>query len=249
MIGSAVMVRVESQTRSLDSRATEEIVYPDTDGQPMGETEFHVVATLHLYDALRHFFRNTPDVYVIADMFLYYEEGNPRANKAPDVMVVKGVEKRKRRTFKTWEEHAAPCVIFEVTSKSTMVEDMISKSMLYASLGVREYFLFDPLQEYLDNSLMGFRLEGNEYVAMQPDEDGLLFSQELGVALTVQEHLVRILDPHTHQPVPALDEAVAKAEQEAQRAEQEAQRAEQERRRAEVAEVEIARLRAMLKDA
>ncbi len=57
-------------------------------------------------------------------MFLYYKEGNPRANKAPDVMVIKGVEKHKRRTFKIWQEQAAPCVIFEISSRSAI-------SMLY----------------------------------------------------------------------------------------------------------------------
>jgi len=247
-------VLVEEYTHITSSnREQSEIIYPDSDGEPMGETEFHVIATLHLYDSLRHFFRNNPDVYVIADMFLYYEEGNPRANKAPDVMVIKGVEKRKRRTFKIWEEHASPCVIFEITSKSTMVEDMVSKSILYASLGVNEYFLFDPLREYLEEPIIALRLEGKDYVPIQPENDGLLFSKELGIFLSVQDDLVRIIDPQTRQLVPGLSEAIARAEQEAQRAEQEvqraeqeAQRAEQERHRAEAAEEELARLRAIL---
>ena len=243
---SDVLIAEYPQITSPDRKDVEEIVYPDSDGEPMGETEFHVIATLHLYDSLRHFFRKNPDIYVAADMFLYYEEGNPYANKAPDVMVIKGVEKRKRRTFKIWEEQAVPCVIFEITSKSTIVEDMIPKSFLYASLGVREYFLFDPLKESLNDALVGFRLQNGEYTPIQPDSDGFLRSEELGILLTVQNELVRIIDPQTRQQVPALTEAVERAEQEAQRAEQEAQRAEQERRRAEAAEAELARLRAMM---
>jgi Uma2 family endonuclease len=254
-----VLIEEHAHTTSF-VREQPEVIYPDSDGEPMGETEFHVIATLHLYEALRHFFRNDPNIYVAADMFLYYEEGNPRANKAPDVMVIKGVEKRKRRSFKTWEEHASPCVIFEVTSKSTMVEDMVNKSTLYASWDVHEYFLFDPLHEYLEKPLIGLRLAGKEYVSLQPDSDGFLFSEELGILLGVEDDIVRIINPQTRQPVPALDEAITKAEQEAQRAnqeaqradqeahraEQEAQRADQERQRAEVAEAELARLQAII---
>jgi Uma2 family endonuclease len=215
------------------------IIYPDSDGEPMGETEFHVIAILHLYDTLRHFFRDRVDVYVAANMFLYYEEGNPDARKAPDVMVIKGVDKHKRRTFKTWEEHAAPWVVFVITSKSSWLEDLVSKSALYAWLGVVEYFLFDPLREYLDQSLQGFRLTGKEYTPIPAHADGSLFSAELGVWLRPEGDLLRIIDPQTGKAMPALDEAILQAEQEAQRAEQEAQRAD-------AAEAEITRLRALV---
>jgi Uma2 family endonuclease len=216
-----------------------EIVYPDSDGEPMGETGFHVRATMHLYNSLRHFFRDKTDVYVAADMFLYFKKGDPKAVKAPDVMVIKGVDKHERRIFKTWEEHTVPCVVFEVTSKSTMIEDLVAKSILYASLGVREYFVFDPLKEYLENRLAGFYLEGEEYIPLQPDDKGLLFSKELGIILTAEEDILRIIDPHTNRPIPGLDEAIEMVEQEAQRAEQE-------KHRAETAEAELARLRAII---
>jgi Uma2 family endonuclease len=225
-----------------------EIVYPDSDGAPMGETETHVIATFDLYNALRHFFRNTPDVYIAADMFLYYQEGNPRATRAPDVMLIKGVKKHKRRSFKVWEEHATPCVIFEITSKETMIEDTITKSMLYASLGVREYFLFDPLKEYLETGLTGFALQDGIYLPLEPDNEGFLFSKELSIFLVVDEERLRLVDPRNHRLIPDLDEAILRADQEAQRADQEAQRAEQERRRAEAAEIELARLQTLLQN-
>jgi Uma2 family endonuclease len=228
------------------ARKDAEVVYPDSDGEPMGETGFHVHATLHLYGALLNFFCHAADVYVVADMFLYYEEGNPRACKAPDVMVIKGVDKHERRTFKTWEEQAVPCVIFEMTSKSTMVEDLVVKSILYASLGIREYFVFDPLHEYLENQLIGFCLEGKEYIPIQPTNGSSLFSKELRLILTPEEDILRLIEPDTGKPVPDYVESLAIAQQEAQRAEQETQRAEQERKRAEVAEAELARLRAMI---
>ena len=95
-------------------------MYPDSDGKPMGETGFHVRAILHLYGALTLFFQQRGDIYVAADMFWYYQEGNPRANKSPDIMVIKGVGNHERRSFKSWVENALPCVIFEISSASTM---------------------------------------------------------------------------------------------------------------------------------
>lgn len=208
-----------------------EIDYPDSDGKPMGETEFHVIAILHLYAALQEFFSNRDDVYLAADMFLYYEEGNRYANKSPDIMVIKGVPKHKRRTFKVWEERAHPCVIFEMTSKTTAAAD-IAKCSLYARLGVREYFLFDPLREYLEQGLLGFRLEQGEYVEILPDGDGRLFSEELELFLYQEEELLRAIQPQANQPLPSFPDAMRLARQEAQRAEQEAQKAEQEAQRA-----------------
>ncbi len=199
----------------------------------MGETGFHVHATLHLYGALRQWFQHRDDVYVASDMFLYYEEGNPHVKKAPDVMMIRGVPSHERRIFKTWEEQAAPCVIVEVTSKSTMAEDMFTKSRLYAELGVQEYFLFDPLHEYLSQALLGFRLEDTHYVPIAADDNGQMESRELGIQLCPEGSILRLTDPHTGKRIPSLEEAALWAEQEAQRAEQEAQRAEQATQRAE----------------
>jgi len=207
------------------------IEYPASDGKPMAETEVHVLAILQLLSALRHFFRKQ-DIYVIGNIFLYYQEGNPKAHKAPDVMVVKNVGKQDRRSFKVWEENAMPCVVFEVTSKETKSEDTVSKPSLYASLRIREYFLFDPLHEYLDEQLMGYQLVGNEYILIPANEDGEIFSTELQAILRPEGKLLRIVDPQTSMPVPSLDEAIDMAEQEAQRAAQEAQRAAQETQRA-----------------
>jgi Uma2 family endonuclease len=228
------------------SKPTDPVFYPETDGQPMGESEWHVIATLYLLSALRNFFAVRNDIYVVADMFMYYEEGNPSASKAPDVMVVKNVEQRKRRIFKVWEERAVPCTIIEVTSKSTWAEDTIRKSSLYARLGVTEYFLFDPLHEYMDDQFMGFRLEDGEYTPIEPTADGSIFSQELEVILRPDGDLLRVINPATDRIVPGMEDTYTYAEQSEARAQQETQRAEQEAQRAQTAETELKRLRTEL---
>lgn len=96
-----------------------------------------------------------PDVYVSGALMLYYEAGNPSAVVSLDVFVVKGMKKGLRRVYKLWEEGRAPCVVIEMTSRSTRLEDQGNKRALYAMRGVRECFMFDPLGEYMQPPLRG----------------------------------------------------------------------------------------------
>jgi hypothetical protein len=180
-------------------------------------------------------------------MFLYYEKGNPRAKKAPDVMVIRGVEKYKRRIFRTWEEKSVPCVIFEITSDSTKDEDLNGKYALYASLGVREYFMFDPLREYLKSGLRGFRLKGNIYVPVLPDMKGQIFSRELETFLLPGGDMLHVIDPQTGRPVPSHSESLFYAGQAEARADRESVRAEQAEKLAESEKQRADRLAAKLR--
>jgi hypothetical protein len=69
--------------------------YPESDGKPMGETDLHRDLMTDLIFALKWFLRSTR-AYVAGNLFIYYEEGNPRAAVAPDVFVALGVEQRRR---------------------------------------------------------------------------------------------------------------------------------------------------------
>lgn len=178
-----------------------EPLYPDRDGKPMGETGFHVDALLNLRQALQDYFRNRSDVYVGGNIFFYYEKGNPAANKCPDVMVIKGVGNHERCSFKTWEENAVPCVIVENSSQDTIKEDLGLKKMLYASLRIAEYFLFDPEGICLDPPLQGFRLAGSTYVPLTAAEDCGLMSEELGLRLVPEGINLRLIDSQTDQPI------------------------------------------------
>jgi Uma2 family endonuclease len=225
--------------------------YPESDGKPMGETDFHVSVILYLRQALAHYFRQVADVYVAADMFLYYEEGNPGSVVAPDIFVVRGVAKHKRRTFKIWEEGAVPCTVIEVTSLGSRLEDLGTKRVVYEMLGVREYMLFDPLGEYIAPRLRGYRLAGEQYQPLIPAADGSLCSEELGLIFRPEGDLLRVVVAETGDLLLDLSEAMdraevanQRAEVEAERARAEAERARVEAKRADCAESELVRLRA-----
>lgn len=166
-----------------------QIQYPESDGKPMGETDVHRDEMMRIIELLKEFFRGE-QVYVSGNLLLYFEQGKPRKFVVPDAFIVKGLPPHSRRVYKLWVERKSPDLVIETTSRKTRRKDTKEKPELYARLGVKEYFLFDPHQEYLDPPLQGHRLEGASFAAIAPDQDGSITSQELGLRLCVDgEHL------------------------------------------------------------
>ena len=248
---------------SLRSPLPAPVEYPGSDGRPMAETAVHRECIIHTISGLQEHFAARPDVCVGGDMFVYYEEGNPRASVVPDVFVAVGAVKDELReggwrdTYKLWEEPKGPDFVLEVTSRSTRREDQVRKRALYARLGVGEYFLYDPKGEYLVPALQGMRLCDGGYEALGPErlEDGALgvWSEALGLYLCRRGRALRLHDPvagrdlRTHR-----EEAAARRTAEARLAEEEAARRTAEARLAEEAaarratEARVAELEALL---
>ena len=213
-----------------------QIEYPESDGKRMAETPAHRKAMTDTIEMLTDFFRDAPNVYVSGNMMMYYEEGDPTASVSPDVFVVKGVPKGERRTYKLWVEKRPPNVVFEFTSRSTRLEDSGNKKALYAMLGVREYFVCDPLGEYLEPPLQGFVLERGEYRRLPAESDGSVMSDELGLRLKLEGNQLRLC-------VAATGERLltpAEAQEKAREAEQKLAQAQEEIERL---KAELARLR------
>ncbi len=181
-----------------------DLEYPSSDGLPMAESDAARDYLIYGVEALSLHFQNRTDVYISGNLFIYYEQGNPKAVVAPDVFVVFGVEKKKRLSYKLWTENQkVPDFVLEVTSKSTVSEDQGTKKGLYAYLGIKEYFQYDPTADYLKPSLQGFRLVQGVYLPIpSKTESGelLVFSEVLGLELQRQQNgEMRFIDPSTGQ--------------------------------------------------
>jgi len=169
------------------------IEYPESDGRPMGETDWHIESTLRLRELLKYRYRGQ-NVYVASDLLLYYKEGVPQDYVVPDGFVVLDCSQHRRRIFQTWKEQRVPNVVFEFTSKSTCRSDQVFKPRIYAEIGVAEYFLYDPQDEYLNPCLQGYRLaEEGSYVRIDFNADGRLECQQLGLTLESASDGVLIL--------------------------------------------------------
>ncbi|MCS6923534.1 MAG: Uma2 family endonuclease [Fimbriimonadales bacterium] len=203
-----------------------EIVYPETDGQPMANNTTQANVMTLLKDNLEAMFADREDVFVAMDLFWYPVEGRPDIRTAPDVMVVLGRPKGHRGSYKQWEEgNIAPQVVFEVVSPGNTLADWGFKYAFYDRFGVQEYYIYDPdtgqwygalrkgeLLEPIENMegwvspLLGIRFERG-----QDDDPGVYDSEG--------NRFVRFEEVKA-----ALRAAIARAEQERQRAERLAQR-------------------------
>ena len=192
--------------------------YPTSDGKPMAETDYHRDLMLALIQTLRAYYAADPQVYVSGNILLFYEPGNRRRHVSPDVLVVKGVPKADRLNYLVWEEGQPPDLVIELTSSSTRSKDTKKKFQLYQdTLKVAEYFLFDPMGDYLDPPLQGYQLQRGKYVAIQPIE-GRLPSDVLGLHFERHDKVLRVYDPATGRWLPTEEERTAQAEEQAEQA-------------------------------
>jgi hypothetical protein len=199
----------------------------------MGDTDFHNLALMDLRQGLEDHFADVLDVYVASNLILYYEKGDPSKRRDPDVLFARGVGKHRRRFFRTWEERAVPRVLWEVASRRTWRTDIGDKRWLYASIGIREYFVFDPEARYLDPPLQGFCLTRGKSVLIKPNADGSLTSKELGLRFLADGERVRMFDLKSGREILTRKERV----------EMEQRRADRERQRADELAAELERLR------
>ena len=192
----------------------DEVILPESDGQPMAETDTHRDEMVDLIEALKEWFRTEAQVYVSGNLLVYYDPHDLNRRVAPDVFVVRGVPPHRRRYYKVWEEGQAPDVVVEVSSYSTWDQDTVFKRGLYAQLGVAEYVLHDPTRDYLTPPLQGFRLQGEEYVPVVA-AGGRIWSEVLQLEWRLEADLLRLYDPvtETYLLSPA-EQAVARREAE-----------------------------------
>ena len=219
------------------------IEYPTEDGVPLAESDYQAIPLMYAVTGLRDYFRRRPDVYVSGNLLVYYEEGNVDASVAPDVFVVFGVPSHRRPIYKVWEEGKSPDFVMEITSNHTRDEDEGPKRELYESLGVREYWQYDPTGDYLEPRLRGMRLMGGEYEELTETRLGdgtlVMYSAVLGLEVRVEEGGLRFRDPETGESISTFTELRQGRQQERQarqQAEQAQRQAEQAQRQAEQAQ-------------
>ena len=207
----------------------ETIDYPDSDGLPMAESESQFWPILYVGSALDRYYQARDDVYVVGNLLLYYQEGDPGKSISPDLMVVLGASKHIRSSYRLWEEPKAPDFVLEIASESTHRIDRGEKRDLYAGMGVSEYWQYDPVGDYLEPPLLGFRLVEGRYapISAAAQEGGMLAlrSEVLGLELRLTSgapvrEALHFYDPLRGEYLRTYREAEARLEQAEDRLEQ-----------------------------
>jgi Uma2 family endonuclease len=174
--------------QEINARKAPDLVYPDSDGQPMADNTLQFQWIVTIKENLEILFADNPDVFVAGDLLWYPVEGQPKIRRAPDAMVVFGRPKGYRGSYKQWEEkNIAPQVVFEVLSPGNTISEMAKKLEFYKQYGVEEYYLYDP---YVMD-LGGWLRENNELNGIETINNwesprlGIRFETSIGTPLRI----------------------------------------------------------------
>jgi Uma2 family endonuclease len=212
----------------LSSSHQKDIIYPESDGQPMADNTKQFELIVLIKKNLDLLFDNNPNVFVAGDLLWYPVEGDNRTRRAPDVMVIFGRPKGDRGSYLQWQEdNIPPQVVFEILSPGNGAREMISKYKFYERYGVEEYYLYD----LETGELTGWLRCGDELAEIEQMIGWV--SPRLGVRFEVSDDELQIYRPDGQR-------FLSYSELDQQR--------QQERQRAEQAEAELQALRALLQE-
>jgi Uma2 family endonuclease len=202
----------------LQPSSTPEVIYPDSDGNPMADNtkQFRWIVTIK--ENLEWLFANEPNVFVAGDLLWYPTEGDNKTRVAPDVMVVFGRPKGDRGSYKQWaENNIAPQVVFEILSPGNTQGEMNRNLLFYDRFGVEEYYIYDP-----DRNDFSGCLRTENLLNVIESIDGWI-SPRLNIRFELSQEKLQIYRPDGKSFL-TYTEIAQRAEQAEQRAEQAEQR-------------------------
>lgn len=223
-----------------------------TEGEKVPEAPRQRVVRFDIVSPLDVKYARRPDVFVASDMFVHSHQTDERGaeivvSAAPDLLVAFGAAAPERGHYAIRDAGKAPDFVLEILSSSTWTTDVEDKPGIYRSMGVGEYFLFDP-DDRLQPCLQGCALRDGRYRRLPPTrmaDGGLrLRSEALGLDLCAvgPRPDLRWHDPQTRRHLPTHEEDAA-----ARRAAEDQAAAEATARAA--AEAQVARLQEELRRA
>jgi Uma2 family endonuclease len=155
----------------------------ETDGEPL-ESDWHRLEMNLLIEVVTVHMGETTDFFVGGNMFIYFNEQQARDRdfRGPDFFFVRGVPLNPPRPYwAVWKERGKyPDLIIELSSPSTIKEDLTTKKDIYEkTFHTHEYICFNPFSGRLD----AWRLIHHRFEPIVPDERGWLWCEELGLWL------------------------------------------------------------------
>jgi len=199
-----------------DSHPTEEDL--------MGETSWHATLADYLKAVLFWLFREQPCA-IYDNLNFYQTRDSMEYPVAPDLAVIKGLEFRHMRSWAMSRGEPVPHVVFEILSQETWKKDLLEKPRTYATMGVQEYFAYDPNEPPLrrggEPRLKGWRLNpaSRAMVEIAATSTGWLWSEQLESWLVPDQAYLRLYDRHQQVRLTGEEAQTQRAEAEAQRAE------------------------------
>ena len=169
------------------------------------EQNLEVAELLGLFRARFTDFNRRTDVFLDNETYICYDPGNLNVRVSPDIYLAFGVDARAirpRKLYLPWEVGKPPDWALEVASESTAREDVRRKPGIYSTVGIPEYWRFDPAGgRYHGAPLAGGLLRDGAYqpVELTTEPDDILkgYSPILELSLAWDYGWPRLYDPAT----------------------------------------------------
>ena len=179
--------------------------------EPEMESSLHYAQLALLVACLEWLWRDRNDFFIGANLTIYFsrEQLKNRDFRGPDFFLINQTERRARKSWVVWEEGGQyPDLIVELLSPATAKTDRSLKKVLYQDrFRTPEYFWFSP--DTLE--FEGYRLRGQHYEAIAPNDAGWRWSDVLGLILGVQNETLRYFH-RSGELVPTPEEAAEAAQ-------------------------------------
>ena len=189
--------------------------------EPPLETTRHLKQLIVLLTCLERLWSDRHDFFAGGNLSIYYSIRQRKSEdvRGPDFFVVLDTERRDRKSWVVWAEDGKyPNFILEVLSDSTAQVDRGLKKQLYQDVfRTPDYFWFHPYTL----EFKGFKLNYRQYEAIEPNDRGWLWSDELQLFLGILNEQLRFFTSEGAL-VPTPEEAEIQERQRADQAEAQA---------------------------
>ena len=184
---------ITAQELEAQQNISQDVIFPPGDlysDEPPVETELHLEQIMLLIKCLKWLWKDRNDFYAAGNLTVYYSPNQKKSEyfRGPDFFVVLGTERKTRKSWVVWQEDGKyPNFILEILSPTTANTDREFKN----TFRTPDYFWFDPYTL----EFAGFHLLDGEYQPLEANEQGHLWSQQLGLYLGIHEGLLRYFTP------------------------------------------------------
>ena len=239
----------------VESHVNPEIIFPEGEfwsDEPPLESNLHLTQIILLIKCLEWLWQDREDYFATGNLTIYYSPNQKKSEyfRGPDFFVVLGTTRNQnRKSWVVWQEEGKyPNVIIEILSESTAKTDREEKKEIYQNtFRTPDYFWFDPYSLEFEGSTL---IRG-KYQLIEPNQQGWLWSEELGLYLGIYADKLRYFSP-SGQLIPTPEEAalLEKQAKESERQQKELalQQKEYERQQKELALQKIEQLTARLRE-